>query len=154
MSLNIQNYIEDKYLELLNSKVIRCELTLEWKNSFDNGTGVDVIKIKDEIIYAGETSNLRKRMNDMRNTMHHVVRRNIGNERFANEEGFQVASAKRRFTDVIENKLEKFMIDNLLIFTLPLELGRKELEEYIIEVNNKPRYNVKGNNRLNSRNNK
>jgi hypothetical protein len=152
MKIDVEKYKGEKFSELLKCRPSRCELTLDWKNSFKNGPGIYVVKIKDEIVYAGETSNLRKRMNDMRNTMHHTLRRNIGNEKFIDENGFQVATSRKRYIDSIETKLENFMRNNLLVYTLSLDLGRKELEEYIIEINGKPKYNLKGNDRLNSRN--
>lgn len=151
MKIDVKKYKKEKFGELLSCGANNCELSLEWKKTFHNGPGVYLIKINDVIVYVGETSNLQKRMNDMRNTKNHTVRRNLGNDLYQKINGFEKATAKKSFIPKIESKLEAYMMNNLQIFTLSLDLGRKELEEYVIDKYGKPKYNIRGNKRLNSK---
>jgi len=78
---------EDKYLEKLESRLLSAdrnntEFTSSWSNSFPPYPGVYIACKDDIIVYVGETGSLRGRMNDLRDTRHHTLRRHIGFELF------------------------------------------------------------------------
>ncbi|MBZ9628147.1 GIY-YIG nuclease family protein [Psychroflexus sp. CAK1W] len=149
--INHSEYLKEKFNDLLESPKYDCLLTLSWKKGFHDAPGVYLIRQFDEVVYVGETSNIQKRMNDMRNTKNHTVRRNIGNEAFMEEPRFQRATANKSFVPEIELKLEGLMKKSLTIQTLPLELGRKELEEFIMKELSQPKFNIRATKRLDSR---
>jgi GIY-YIG catalytic domain-containing protein len=152
MEINRIKYLKYNSKKLLNSNQQSCQLTLEWKKTFNDGPGVYVIEIDNEVVYVGETSNLQERMNDLRNTKNHTVRRNLGNDLFKRHKGYFKATSKKSFVESIEKKLVNYMIKHLKIRTLPLDLGRKELEEYIMDTYGKPMYNIRATKRLNRNN--
>jgi hypothetical protein len=82
-------------------------------------------------------------MTDMIDTRNHVIRRNIGEINFSNQTDFVKASANKKFPDTIEHLVENWMKDKLKVTVLAVELGRKELEEYLYD-KYKPKYNNKG----------
>ncbi len=137
-------YLQSLYDKLLSeSDSHRIELTRAWASKFQSTPGVYIFRDKEEIIYVGETGNLRGRMKDMIDTRNHVLRRNIGNKLFCSINGFEPATAKRKFVDVIEEMLNAHIKENLTVHCMPVELGRKELEEKI-QANFNPEYNQKG----------
>ncbi len=82
-------------------------------------------------------------MKDMIDTRNHVLRRNIGNKLYCSVNGFEPATARRKFIDVIEDMLNTHIKENLTVCCMAVELGRKELEEKIQKDFN-PEYNQKG----------
>lgn len=140
----------NSYLKSLERKLTssnnwkRIHLTREWTKQLPNEAGVYIIRENDTICYVGETGLLRSRMRDLLDTRNHTLRRNIGNSRYAKEPGFQKATASRKFNPAIEARLNKWIEANLEISTLVVGLGRKELEEFIYDKYDKPKYNSKG----------
>jgi len=121
--LKIQLFKEDNWREI--------ELTRQWTSAVPKKAGVYALKEGTEIVYVGETGNLRGRMNDLLDSRHHTIRRTIGKNLYSNHEGFIQATTKIKFPDMIETLLNEHICKNLKIAYLPVELGRKELEEFI-----------------------
>lgn len=141
---NTAKYLLSLYDKLLNEcKSHRIELTRAWASNFPSAPGVYIFRNKAEIIYVGETGNLRGRMKDMIDTRNHVLRRSIGKKLYCEIEGFKSASARVKFSDVIEDMLNTHIKDNLTVCCMTVELGRKELEEKI-QKDFQPEYNQKG----------
>jgi hypothetical protein len=140
----IKIYLQSLERKLIaNSRLQRIQLTREWTKQFPKEAGVYIISENDTICYVGETGSIRARMNNLRNTQNHVLRRNIGNKKFTATPGFQKATSHRKFNPEIESKLNNWIKRNLKVSTLVVDLGRKELEEYLFE-KHKPKYNSKG----------
>ena len=133
MNRNQIQKIKDKYEKKIFSKENREKilLTIEWKNQFTTKPGVYIIFEKRKIIYVGESGSLCGRMNDLRRTVNHTFRRTIGAVRFSNIVGFQKATSKKKFPAHVEQLVTKY-ICGLKIAVLPIEFGRKEIEEYLI----------------------
>ncbi len=110
-------------------------LTRSWTKQFDKLRGVYFIFEKDELKYVGETGSLNGRMADLLNTKNHTLRRSIGERNFSKEIGYQKASSKQSYVPAIETKLNDYMQQNLSVSCMPLEIGRKEFEEWVIESN-------------------
>lgn len=124
-------------------RIKRIHLTREWANEFPKEAGVYIFFNGDQICYVGETGSIRARMKDLLDTRNHVIRRNIGNTKFKGTTGFRKATASKKFVKIIEIKLNKWIERNLKVSTLVVDLGRKELEEYLY-AKYKPKYNKKG----------
>ena len=127
----------EKYLLDLNNTLLKegnwqkIVLTRQWTSSIPSKAGVYALKEENELVYVGETGNLRGRMTDLLDSRHHTVRRSIGKKLFAHQLGFVQATTKNKFPDSIEILVNGHICNNLRIAFLPVSLGRKELEEYI-----------------------
>jgi len=116
-------------------------LTNEWVKQAPIEAGIYVVFKNKKIVYVGETGSIQGRMNDLRRTVNHTLRRSIGAKKFAKVKGFQKATSKKKFSPRIEKLVEKY-IRGLDISVLPIAFGRKEMEEYLIS-KYKPIFNNK-----------
>jgi hypothetical protein len=140
----ILKYLASMEKQLLSKSSERTiELTRAWTKTFPIDAGVYLLRENGIISYVGETGSIRGRMSDFLNTRNHVIRKNIGHANFSDHINFTKASSKVKFHDSIEVLVEEWMKSNLKVSVLPVEFGRKELEEYIC-LNHKPKYNNKG----------
>ena len=131
----------DSYFKGISKELYKKEkrkqviLTRAWTKQFDKLRGVYFIFEKDELKYVGETGSLIGRMTDLLNTKNHTLRRSIGERNFSKEKGYQKASSKQSYIPEIETNLNVYMQKNLSVSCMPLEIGRKEFEEWVIESN-------------------
>lgn len=123
-----------EYERLILSKENRqdVELTRGWAKTKPEEAGVYAFFEKDRIVYVGETGLLQGRMNDIRNTLNHTLRRSIGEKKFSNVKGYEKASSKKKFPKHIEEKVENYLLE-LEVSILPVRFGRTEFEEYLVE---------------------
>jgi len=82
-------------------------------------------------------------MNDLRDTRHHALRRNIGKFNFSNERGYNDANSKKKFPEKIERLVDNWLKERIKISALPMKIGRKEFEEWLFE-KEELKYNKKG----------
>jgi hypothetical protein len=130
--MDINNYLQNlraKLVEPANWHPI--VMTRQWTSTIPNTPGVYILRESDQTVYVGETGNLRGRMNDLLDSRHHTVRRTIGKTLFSSTDGFTQATAKSKFPEHIELLLNEHICKNLLVAYLPVQIGRKELEELI-----------------------
>lgn len=128
----VLNYLTDLKDKLLNEENWKeIELTRKWTSTIPSKAGVYALKHGEEIVYVGETGNLKGRMNDLLDSRHHTIRRTIGKILFSHQSNFIQATTKIKFPDKYEELLNKHICENLKIAYLTLELGRKELEELV-----------------------
>lgn len=113
-----------------------------WLAQFSTGPGVYCIVEGEELIYSGETGSLRGRMRDLLDTRNHTLRRQLGSTKFGNRSGYQAATSSCKFPAAIEDLLTAFMLERLKVRALSVSLGRKEIEEAIIDKYT-PKYNIK-----------
>lgn len=131
LAMDIVNYLQQLRAKLVDSSNWRqIVMTREWTSKVPNEPGVYILKELDQIVYVGETGNLRGRMKDLLDSRHHTVRRTIGKS-FSSVEGFKQGTVKEKFPEHIEGLLNEHICNKLLIAYLPVFLGRKELEELI-----------------------
>jgi excinuclease UvrABC nuclease subunit len=142
---------EQQYLKLLQSKLLGTDsfkdvvLTKEWVKSIPAQAGVYIFTQDDKIVYVGETGNLRGRMKDLLDSRHHTVRRTIGLRFFSEIEGFIKATNRAKFPEHVELLVNKHISEKLRISYLSISLGRKELEEQIMQTIEKDiRLNLRG----------
>jgi hypothetical protein len=80
-------------------------------------------------------------MIDLLDTKLHLLRRNVGKTKFCNEIGYKEADTFHKFPDEIESELNYLIEDNFELSFSIVKIGRKELEEKILE-KYAPFYNV------------
>ncbi len=130
--MEIEHYLSNLKNALFNQNNWKeISLTRQWASQFPSQAGVYALKEKDEIIYVGETGNIRGRMYDLLDSRNHSIRRTIGKVLFSDKVGFVQATTKQKFPDQFERMVNDHISNNLKIAFLVVELGRKELEELI-----------------------
>ena len=143
---NTKKYLEDLKCQLLeNSNWHKVELTREWASKVPAKAGVYALKHNGMVVYAGETGNLRGRMQDLLDSRHHTVRRTIGKRLYSTYERFEQATSRKKFPPNIEQLLNDHISTNLTVVYIEVQLGRKELEELIIrDIPTDIRLNIRG----------
>jgi hypothetical protein len=127
----------EKYLQTLKSMLLQEDnwqpitLSRKWALQAPSEAGVYALKEGGNLIYVGETGNLRGRMSDLLDSRQHSLRRTLGEKLYRGHDGFLKATASLKFPSEIETLLDSHMVTNLSIAYLPVPLGRKELEELI-----------------------
>jgi len=111
--------IKNKLLEY-EHKLVNAEkhtfFRNDWQQTFPNYSGVYVIWEKELPIYVGETSGLKSRMLDIMRPINHAFTKKISNK-------FKLSDLK---------KLREFMSINYKLSYITVDLGRSEIEEYLI----------------------
>ena len=93
---------------------------------------MDSIYKDGKIVYVGETGSIQDRMNNMRNTTNHTVRRSVGAEHFCNVPGYAKASSREKFPVHIEEMVIEYL-GGMEVKALPISFGRKEIEEHLVD---------------------
>ena len=135
-----REYLNSLANNLCEAKKINIELNRKWSNNFPNEAGVYIFIEEDKIVYVGETISIKKRMKNVLDTRHHTIRRKIGQFNFSDKTGYAKASSKLKFNSAIEKEVDNWMTDKMKFSFLQINLGRKELEDYISNMH-KPKYN-------------
>ena len=107
--------------------------------SLPNVAGVYAIFLEEKMVYVGESKSLRERWRDMYDCRNHNFLRIVGNEYLKDMSGFEPATSSRRYSELLTKELYQYLTDNFSFKYLPVDLGRKELEEYIT---NHPEYSA------------
>jgi hypothetical protein len=131
MSIEVTKHLEQLEVQLMNKPRVPINFSRNWSSYFDNRAGVYAVFDRDDLIYVGETGNLKERMKDIRRTVNHSFRRSLGKQLFSHNKDFQAATSKKKFDQNIETSLNKYCEKNISIAAFPVELGRKELEEVL-----------------------
>lgn len=141
----IQTYLADIEAKLINGNRLNVELSNDWISKFPEEPGIYIAweNGSNDPVYVGKTGNIMGRMRDLLDSRHHNLRRKIGSHNFSHETGYKKADSKSKFPPHIEQKVESWLKQKIRISALPLKLGRKELEEKIIQKYD-PKYNEKG----------
>lgn len=136
----------DQLFQKVEVQLRICEKIKIYGNSNWSGTlpkipGIYVVwSATNQIVYVGETSNLQERMNDLKDTRHHTLRRSVGHMEFSKEPDFHKANSKVKFSPPIEKLVTEFFKATLTLTYCPTKIGRKEFEEYLMK-KYKPKYN-------------
>jgi len=111
--------IQDKLLEYEKKLISAKKHTFfnnMWKQIFPDHSGVYVVWENEQPIYVGETSGLKSRMSDIMRPINHAFTKKISN--------------KYNLFDLKE--LRQFMKTNYKLSYITVDLGRSEIEEYLI----------------------
>jgi len=139
----IAEYIESLKHDILKVEKHAARLNAEWSKTFPRKPGCYVVYESGELVYAGETDNLRRRMGNLRNTTNHVLRRNIGKAKFSKIQDFEPATSNKKFPAHIEKMLNEYIEEKIKVAVMPVRLGRKELEETMVREFS-CKYNIRG----------
>ncbi|CAN7343911.1 GIY-YIG nuclease family protein [Paenibacillus sp. LjRoot153] len=118
-----------------------------WTKDLPSLGGVYIIRNEEQVVYVGETANIKARMHkDMKNTQNHTIRRNIGKYHFSGHSEYYPASSKKKYATSIEELIDEQCKNNLTVSAVGVYVGRLEVEEYLI-IKYEPIYNSKSNGR-------
>jgi hypothetical protein len=123
----------DEMAEKFRNPRNRIQMT---KHALDNSpdkAGVYGVYDKGVLINVGETKCLSERMSQIFKTRNHTFRRSLGKFLFADCDDYTKDSSKKGFCERIENELNIYAAQNLIVFLLPVLVGRKEIEERVID---------------------
>lgn len=140
---NIDEYtngVRKALLNLEDAAYYRSAYEPGWLQIFPENSTVYCLFYEEELVYVGETRNMRKRMNHLRNSRHHTFRRNLGDHLFKDHPEYEAASSLRSFPYEIETRLESRMGWHVKITWVEVPFGRKEIEEDMIMMF-RPRFN-------------
>lgn len=131
--MEILEYLDTLRVDLLHpSNWQKVIMTREWASKILSTPGVYVLKEGDDIVYVGETGDLKGRMTDLLDSRHHTVRRTIGERFYSSIDGFQMTTTKKKFPEHIERLVNEHICTRLDLAFIEVKLGRKELEEYVV----------------------
>jgi hypothetical protein len=142
MNQRIENYLAKLENEIINGEWKLVETVSSWADKFESAAGVYAVREGGEICYVGESGNIKKRMRDLLDTRNHSLRRKIGSIKFAGQEGYEKATPSRKFPPKFEDELNRIFEDNFEVSAIAVPIGRKELEERLIE-KYRPKYNTR-----------
>jgi excinuclease UvrABC nuclease subunit len=72
--MNVTNYLTDLKSKLfMTDNWNKITLTRQWTSSVPSKAGVYVLREGKEIVYVGETVNLKGKMNDLLDIRHHTI---------------------------------------------------------------------------------
>lgn len=126
-------YLDELKAQLLGSEKAGVELSRTWSKDFPRGAGVYAFYENGKLVYVGETKSIRDRMRDILDTRHHTLRRKIGEKNFSRLNGFVRATSKRVYPPDIERMVNDWLENKMEFSCMEVSLGRKELEERIID---------------------
>lgn len=115
LNINIQNTLLN-YEKQLSSSQRYTLFQNNWKNIFPDYSGVYVIWDNEKPIYVGETSGLKSRMSDLMRPINHAFTKKIDNK-------IEAQSL---------DELRTYMSDKYKLSYISIDLGRSEIEEYLI----------------------
>mgnify|MGYP006167029049 CR=1 FL=1 len=124
-------YLKSFEKKLFETEKIKFVKSSKWRNdSVPDEAGIYAIYDNDkQLIYIGESGNLRKRMSEIGRTVNHTFRKQIGFVYFGG------IKSSKKYDEVIESKLDKYFEDNIYISFLPVNFGRLEIESYLVSKN-------------------
>lgn len=141
MDDRIEKYLSRLEREIIDGNWRLFEFSTDWPLKFDTQAGVYVVREEGHICYIGETVSLRKVMKDLLDTRNHSLRRSIGNKRFLDQKGYAEGTTSKKFPSKFEDELNRIFEDNFEVSAIVVKIGRKELEERLVDRYN-PIYNL------------
>ncbi len=115
LNINIQDTLLN-YEKQLSSSQRYTLFQNNWENIFPDYSGVYVIWDNEKPIYVGETSGLKSRMSDLMRPINHAFTKKIDNK-------IEAQSL---------DELRTYMSDKYKLSYISIDLGRSEIEEYLI----------------------
>lgn len=115
------------------------ELTKEWAKAFPGQGAVYLFREAGKVCYVGECARLSRGMLDFLDTRRSLMRRRVGDYYYMTLPNFERASYRRKFPAEIEELLDFKIVDDFTMSYILVDLGRKELEEWLCK-KLRPRY--------------
>ncbi|SNR50942.1 hypothetical protein SAMN06265371_104136 [Lutibacter agarilyticus] len=125
----LEKVVNEIELHLLDrSNRISFTYETNWnKENFPKAPGVYAAFENDDLIYIGQTAELKSRMSDIRRTYNHTLRKKLGKKEFDGE------LIKNKFSDEIEEKLTNYMVENISFSFQEISFGRLEVESQLVK---------------------
>lgn len=125
----LENTFKNAENQLLNSNRIKFKKCKNWrKDNVPNEPGIYAIfENNNELIYIGESGNLKDRMNEINRTVNHSFRKQFGHIRFNG------IKSRIKFNNEVEILLDDYFANNLYVSFLPINFGRLEIETFLID---------------------
>lgn len=124
-----KNFIDVENRLFDRNNRIKFERTSKWRNKHLTNKEVIYALFKDEqLIYIGETGDLKKRMSDITRTANHTLRKKIGGKVF----NVFLEKDKGKFNDYVEEKIDKYFDEKLYLSFVEVNFGRLEIETFLV----------------------
>jgi hypothetical protein len=123
--------------DLFNLPMIKFKKCRFWReDNVPNLAGIyAVFNEKGELLYIGESGDMRERMNEINRTVNHSFRKQFGHIKFGG------IKSKKKFDDRVETLLDNYFDEKLYVSFLPVNFGRLEIETYLISKHQEKLYN-------------
>lgn len=123
----IEAIIDNVERILMQQEKLQFTYETDWNDSFPKKAGVYAAFENDELIYIGQTADLKSRMSDVRRTYNHTLRKKLGLDRLKG------TIIKNKFSDEIEEKLTAYMVKNISFSHCAIAFGRLEIEFKLVQ---------------------
>lgn len=125
----LNSTFENAENQLMHSNRLKFKKCKNWRNeNVPDEAGIYAIfENENELIYIGESGNLKDRMNEINRTVNHSFRKQFGHLRYNG------IKSRKKFTDDVELLLDEYFANNLYVSFLPINFGRLEIETYLID---------------------
>lgn len=118
--------------ELFSKERISFNRNKSWtRNNFPDGPGIYAIFDKRDLIYIGESANIRLRMQEIKRTYNHSIKKIL------NKKYFKQSLIGNKYCDDTEAKIDHHLLEHITFSALPLNFGRLEMESYLLHRNAK-----------------
>lgn len=129
----IEDYLKNLENQLVNDSVaINIELISTWANSFPKKASVFLFREDGVICYVAETASIKDELNGILKSKNHAFRINLGKQYFAENPNYTKSSISKEFSDEMQTLINERIIATLTISYILVDLGRRELEERLI----------------------
>lgn len=130
-NFELNELLEKAQNDLFSSEKHKFQKDKNWRDlSIPNTPGVYALyENKTNLLYIGETGNLRERMSEINRTVNHSFRKQLGYSKFGG------VKSRKKYDDFIEEQLDEFFIEKLYVSFLEVNFGRLEIETFIITNN-------------------
>lgn len=125
----ILNFVITFEQELFASEKIPFSRDKGWSSKFPYKAGIYAIYDHGELIYIGESANLKLRMQEIKRTYNHSIKRILNNRHYKGVLEGRVYSAE------IEEKLNQHLLEHVTFAAKELNFGRLEMESYLMHRN-------------------
>lgn len=122
-----ENWINEIEREITNQAAIPFQQDVNWKKNFPKAGGVYFGYLDGKLMYIGETAELYSRMDDLRKTYNHTLRKKLGKLHL------KLILVNNKFEGTGETVLNDYMESKLSIKAYAINFGRKEVEDVLVE---------------------
>lgn len=126
----IKAFVEKFEQQLMSSRKVPFSFDRKWSSNFPSKAGIYAIFDKNNLVYIGETANIKERMKELKRTYNHSFRKKLGR--------YLVKDAKiikGKFEETLEIKLNDYYLEHISIACKALNFGRLEVESQLIHKN-------------------
>lgn len=127
---NVQSICDRADTLLKTNNRIDFIFNRKWSNNFPSKAGVYAVFYQNELVYIGESANLKERMKELKRTVNHSFRRKLGRHLEPNAE-----IVKGKFSPELELRLNDEYQNSISVSFIEVNFGRIEIENYLMQIN-------------------